>query len=402
MKRLVHLYKQSYSGLSPATWGLSAVMLINRCGTMVVPFMTLYMTRSLGFPLWKAGLVVSIFGLGAVAGGFLGGWAAGRIGFQKVQLAALTGGGALFFLLGEMRLYPAICVTAFLLSIVNEAFRPANSLAIAAYSLSENRTRSYSLNRLSINLGWALGASLGGLIAAYNYHLLFWIDGCTNVFAALLLFLFLRPGKFRPVRTDNSPEQLTQPGTSAYRDQNFLVFSCCNLLYAVCFFQLFSTLPVFYRDHLALSERTIGRLMALNGLIIAALEMVLVFRLEGRRPPLYYIVPGTLLVALSFAVFNFLPPLLWVGILSTLLVTFGEIFSMPFMNTYWLGRSGNLNRGQYAGIYTATWASAQVIGPAAGSWLADALGYTALWWTVGSLGVTAAAGYTLLHRREKA
>lgn len=402
MKQLVHLYKQSYSGLSPATWGLSAVMLINRCGTMVVPFMTLYMTESLRFPLWRAGLVVSLFGLGAVAGGFLGGWAAGRVGFYKVQLAALLGGGSLFFLLGEMRSYPAICAAAFLLSVVNESFRPANSLAIAAYSLPQNRTRSYSLNRLSINLGWALGGSLGGLVAAHNYHLLFWIDGCTNIFAALLLFLFLRPKKAEEEKPPELSAIPAQPAAGAYRDGNFLVFSFCTVLFAICFFQMFSTLPVFYRQEMGLTESTIGRLMALNGLIIATLEMVLVFRLEGRRPPLFFMVSGTLLVAISFALFNILPVLLWVALLSTLLVTLGEIFSMPFMNTYWLGRSNERNRNQYAGIYTATWAVAQVIGPAGGSWLAGAFGYGLLWWTTGGLSLLAAIGYALLYRRETA
>src|SRR6185312_16333118 len=91
--------------------------------------------------------------------------------------------------------YPLICGCAFLLSMVNEAFRPANSTAIATYSKEENRTRSYSLNRLAINLGWAVGNAIGGLLASINYHLLFWVDGGTNIIGALLLWYFLRPSK---------------------------------------------------------------------------------------------------------------------------------------------------------------------------------------------------------------
>ena len=81
----------------------------------------------------------------------------------------------------------------FILSLVNEAFRPANNTAIAQYSRPENRTRSYSLNRLAINLGWAIGGTLGGFIASFNYHLLFWIDGFTNIIAAIMLYYLLKP-----------------------------------------------------------------------------------------------------------------------------------------------------------------------------------------------------------------
>jgi MFS family permease len=86
-----------------------------------------------------------------------------------------------------------------LLSFCNEAFRPANSTAIAHYSSPENKTRSYSLNRLAVNLGWAFGGGLGGYLASINYHLLFWVDGCTNILAALMFLKLMprRPSKNR-------------------------------------------------------------------------------------------------------------------------------------------------------------------------------------------------------------
>src|SRR5580698_3290373 len=188
------LYKQAYRGLSRATWLLSTVMLVNRSGTMVVPFMTIYLTSpAMGYSIAQAGLVMGIWGLGAICGGFLGGRLTDRWGFHRVQLVALAGGGIMFIILGQMRSYPWICVCAFLLSVVNDAFRPANSTAVATYSKEENRTRSVSLNRLAINLGWTFGGALGGILASINYHLLFWVDGCTNLVALLLLRIFLDP-----------------------------------------------------------------------------------------------------------------------------------------------------------------------------------------------------------------
>ena len=176
--------------MSRSTWLLSLVMLVNRSGTMVLPFMTIYLT-STGYSIGQAGLVMGIFGFGAVCGGFIGGRLTDRFGFQQVQWMTLMGGGLLFMVLGQMKSYPLICICTFFLSLVNEAFRPANSTAIAHYSKEENRTRSYSLNRLAINLGWAVGGAIGGILASIDYHLLFWVDGFTNLAAVLLLRWFL-------------------------------------------------------------------------------------------------------------------------------------------------------------------------------------------------------------------
>ncbi|HMH21027.1 MAG TPA: MFS transporter [Puia sp.] len=230
----ISLYRNAYSGLSKSTWLLCLVMLVNRSGTMVIPFMTIYLTSpAMGYSLGQAGLVMGIFGLGAVCGGFMGGKLTDRLGFHKVQLITLSGGGLLFMLLGQMHAYPLICVCTFLLSLVNEAFRPANSTAIAQYSKEENRTRSYSLNRLAINLGWAVGGAIGGVLASINYHLLFWVDGVTNIIAALLLHNFLSPSDEHDHRTGKA--NTGDPVTSPYKDKLYLKFVGFTILFASCF-----------------------------------------------------------------------------------------------------------------------------------------------------------------------
>ena len=64
---------------------------------MVVPFMTIYLTSpAMGYSIAQAGLVMGIWGLGAICGGFLGGRLTDRWGFHRVQLAALSWRGYLF------------------------------------------------------------------------------------------------------------------------------------------------------------------------------------------------------------------------------------------------------------------------------------------------------------------
>jgi len=88
----IKLYKNSYEGLTKRIWLLSIVMLINRSGTMVLAFMTLY-CKQLGFSIQQAGIVVAIYGLGAVAGAFFGGKISDRFGFYYTQFSALLFGG---------------------------------------------------------------------------------------------------------------------------------------------------------------------------------------------------------------------------------------------------------------------------------------------------------------------
>jgi len=367
---------------------------------MVVPFMTLYLTESKHVSLGKAGLVMAIFGMGAVCGGFIGGKLTDKIGFYFIQLYALLGGGLMFIFLGRIDSYPLICVATFFLSVVNESFRPANATAIAHYSKEENRTRSYSLNRLAVNLGWALGGTIGGFLASHNYHLLFWVDGLSNITAAILLWLFLAPSKNTATKQEIATHRNNTQLRSAYQDRVYIIFILLTILFACCFFQLFSTVPLFYKEQLHLDESFIGIVMGINGMLIACFEMVTVYSLEGKRRNLYYIFYGVVLIAASYGVFN-----LWhngyvVAIVSVLLATVGEIFSMPFMNSFWTSRCVPENRGQYAGLYTVAWSVAQIAGMGAGPWLAQQFGFKMLWWLVASLCLACAAAFKWLGYKE--
>jgi predicted MFS family arabinose efflux permease len=388
-------YRNAYSGLSNQTWLLSLIMLINRSGTMVVPFMTLYLTSpKMGYTIGEAGIVFGLFGAGAFSGAWLGGRMTDKIGFYPVQLITLTGGGLLFFLLGQMKTYPLICLFTFLLSFVNEAFRPANSTAIAFYSKEENRTRSYSLNRLAINLGWAVGSGLGGFLAHINYELLFWVDGSTNLAAALIMWLFLKPVNYKPPPRKNKEETILR---SAYKDKTYISFVIITMLFACCFFQLFTNLPVYFRKDLHFSEPFIGFLMAVNGIIIALVEMVLIYKLEGRRKNMIYITLGVFIVGLSFLMLNLQGSFVIIAGSMIVLVTFGEILSMPFMNSYWITRTQAANRGQYAALYTMAWSAAQTLGPMTGAQLAQYSGFTILWWAVGGLAIITSLLFWKLH-----
>lgn len=397
LNKTAGLYKKSFEGLSRETWLLSLIMLINRSGTMVVPFMTLYLTgKEMNRSLSEAGFVMALFGLGAIIGAYFGGKFSDKIGFYKIQLLTLLFGGVLFMILGQAKSYPLICLFTFLLSLINEAFRPANSSAIAFYSDAKNRTRSYSLNRLAINLGWAVGASIGGVLASINYELLFWVDGITNIFAALLLFSFLKP-KINLVKKEVAEQEVPQ-NLSAYKDKTYLWYIVLVTLYGLCFFQLFTTIPKYFRDDLFLNERFIGLLMAINGVIIVLLEMVVIYSLEKKNKNMYYVVVGTVMCALSYFSLLLTGDAKTIGLLMIIFISVGEILSMPFMNTFWTLRSNDKNRGQYAALYTMAWGVAQTIGPFVCSALVEATSFKLLFVVLGVVLLIASVGFYKIEK----
>ncbi len=395
----INLYQQAYTGLTRRIWLLSIVMLINRTGTMVLAFMTLYCSH-LGFTIEQGGLVVGIYGIGAVTGAFIGGKISDKFGFYYTQFFALFCGGILFIVLGQMNSYLSICICTFFLSTVNESFRPANATAIAHYSTKENRTQSFSLVRLAINVGFSAGTALGGFLASVNYKLLFWVDGFTSITAAICLLILLPKVTVSQQRAPVTTKEVSSTEHSPYRNKKFLYFLFFQVLFSVCFFQLFTTVPLFFKKELNLTEYWIGVVMASNGILIALVEMVLVFKLEGKRPYLVLMRYGSILMGCSFLLLNLpLASGFIIALVSLLVLTVAEMISMPFMNSYYISLSSEQSRGQYAGLYTMAWSVAQFIGSTSGSVVAGKVGFSNLWLLVCAVCFTAAGGYYWLQRK---
>jgi predicted MFS family arabinose efflux permease len=396
--KTINLYKNAFNGLSNKMWLLSIIMFINRCGTMVLVFMTLYCMK-IGFTLKQGGIVVALYGIGSLVGALVGGKISDAFGFYYTQFCALFFGGVMFIVLGFMKSYEAICIVTFFLAMINESFRPANASAIAHYSTPETRTQSFSLVRLSINLGFTFGSAIGGFLASKNYHLLFWVDGSTNIVASFFL-LFLLPKVTKAQQ--HKPEVakvVNEKINSPYTDKKFLYFLFFQILFAACFFQLFTTIPIFFKTNLNISEFNFGVIMGASGLLIFAVEMVLIFMLEGKKPYLVFITRGTLLMALSFLILN-VPGVngILIASIAIFVITAGEMLSMPFMNSYYIARSSQSTRGQYAGMYTMAWSAAQVIGSMGGAAFADEFGFNNLWYLVAVVSAISAGGYYWIYK----
>lgn len=382
MKKIYFNYIDSFKGLSKEVWWLALITLINRAGTMVIPFLSLYLTESLDFTLTNVGWIMSAFGFGSVIGSWLGGKLTDKIGYYKVMLLSLFSTGFLFIGLQFLTTFYSLCFGIFIVMVVADSFRPAMFVALSAYSKPENKTRSVTLIRLAINLGFSAGPAIGGLIITYlSYGGLFWVDGVTCILASLLLLNVLNPKKAKVLEE----QKIVSNPKSAYSDKVFWIFLIAMSLFGVVFLQLFSTIPLFYKDVFLLSELEIGIILGMNGFIIFLLEMPLVKWLENSKySKSSLMLIGATLTGLSFFI---LTTTSWAGVLiaSMLFITFGEMIAFPFSNAFAMNRSKKGNQGEYMALYSISFSVAHIFGHNGGMQLIENFGYDYTWYIVTAL-----------------
>ncbi|MEZ4904816.1 MAG: MFS transporter [Spirosomataceae bacterium] len=385
LQKTIRLYKVAYGDIPREIWLLAIVIFINRAGTMVIPFMTVYLTQSLHYSLANAGIVVGCAGVGGILGVYLGGRLTDKFGHYYVQFISLALGGSMFFVLMQMRSMSGLCISIFGLSLVGEAFRPANTASVAFYSTPENLTRAYTVNRLAINLGWSIGPALGGIFATIGYQYLFIADGLTNLFAALLLVLLMK-NKNQKSATHAAPDSSKSLTQSAFRDGIFMRFILFTVFFSVSFMTFFSIVPVFWKTELHLNEFYIGLLLAANGILVVAIEMLLIYRIEHLRSRLTYIRWGVLFCGFTYLLFAVFQGVVWILPVAVITITMSEMLAMPFMNSFTIERSTPQNRGQYSALYAMCYSISQIIAPALGGLIAARYGFYTLW--LGIVGLT--------------
>lgn len=381
-------YLNNFRGFSREIWILTIITFINRAGTMVLPFLSKYLKEDLQFTYGEVGWIMVAFGFGSMLGSWLGGKLSDKIGFYKVMVFSLFSSGIFFFVLQYITSFWGLCLGMFSIMTLADMFRPAMFVSLGAYSKPENRTRSLTLVRLAVNLGFAAGPALGGLIImGIGYQGLFWVDGSSCV-VAILIFALLVKEKKKTAQHDAHNSILEV--ASVFKDKIFWIFLFVSFVTAMIFFQLFTALPLYHSEKFGLSEFQTGLLMTLNGLLIFALEMPIVSYFERKQTPkLSVIFWGALMMGVSF--YTLLIDV-WAGMLivSMILISVGEIFAFPFSNAFAMSRAPRGHEGRYMALYTMSFSLAHIVSSKTGLEIIARTGYQTNWFFMGTLGVIGA------------
>jgi len=366
---------------------------------MVIPFLSLYLEDEKGFTLPQVGWIMTSFGVGSLAGTWVGGKLADSIGFYKVIVFSFFLGGLGFIGLQYIDTFYGLCLGVFTLIFVVDSYRPAIFVACDTYSKPANATRSIALIRLAINLGFIIGPVVGGvIIARINYNALFWIDGITCVLASILIFILLKP---KETRKKAKSAVVIKEGVSPYRNKTYMLFFLIMVLNGMMFVLYFSLLPLYYKNVYFLSEDLIGLLLIVNGIIIVAFEMPLVGWAERiQMSKIMATFWGIIFLALSFLVLNFSS---WVGILviGMVLMTIGEMIGSPFSNALALEMAPKGRKGSYLGLYSMSFSISHIVGHNGGMNMVDTFDWEFTWYAVFGILMVVALMTLALGRRIK-
>ena len=381
-------YINNFRGFSREVWILATITFINRAGTMVLPFLSKYLKEDLGFSYSQVGWIMVCFGLGSMLGSWLGGRLSDKIGFYKIMVFSLFTSGLLFLGLQFITSFWGLCAAMFLIMTVADMFRPAMFVSLGVYAKPENRTRAFTLVRLAVNLGFAAGPALGGLIIMnIGYKGLFWSDGLSCI-TAILIFAMLVKEKKRIIFDDLHLDEGTKV-KSVFKDRIFWLFLFVSFATAMVFFQIFSTLPLYHNEKYGLTELQTGLLMTLNGLLIFLLEMPIVSIFDRNKTnKLKIMLWGSLMMTFSFLVLLFTG---WAGVLvlSMIFMTFGEIFIFPFSNSFALSRAPRGHEGRYMALFTMSFSLAHIMSSKTGMEMTSHFGYEMNWILMAGLGFVA-------------
>ncbi len=376
-------------------WILAFATLINRSGTMVLPFLALYMAKDFGVSAGSAGLVLAFYGFGALFTAPIVGKLSDKLGALRVMKLSLIITGLMLFVYPFITDYYLILGYTVVWAVISEAFRPANLSLISTESEPAKRKISFALNRLAINLGMSIGPVVGGILTTIDFKLLFYVDGITSVAAGLFLMIVrfdahANVDTIRNLSSESSDlvsiegdtkiiNQVTgiQHRNSIFKDKFFLFFLLSLIPVNIVFFQHIGGLPIYIVRDLGYSGAVFGFLSAINTVIIIFVEVPLnnaMAHWDDRKA----LALGAILCGIGFGLMALWGNIYFIAF-TIVIWTFGEMIFFPASTSFTSTISPENRRGEYMGYFQMTFSLALMIGPWLGTEILDLLGAQILW-----------------------
>jgi MFS family permease len=359
---------------------LALAHFVNRCGTMVVAFLSLYFVKVHQLSLLEAGWLVALYSWGSLTSAPLAAWMCERWDACRVLTFSLLSAGTLMLAFPFLQGWPAWSVGCFSLGLLAELGRPSGYTASGRLAPPDRLRQTFTLHRIAVNAGMAVGPALGGLLATHSYSAIFWVDGATSLLAAGVV-MGLRSG-----------QAIHQQGQTAL-SRTFYRYLVGHFLGMVVFCQLFVAMPIFLVKVQGHPETYPGLLFTLNTLLILALEVMLTHATRDwdlrRAVALGYSLQGLGL--------GLLP---WSAVVGVLFFTFGEMLQCPANSAYLQSLAGGRLLGRANAWFVACGSMAFIMSPPWVGWMLSHHGPTALWGSLTLIGFVAALWMLAMPKTE--
>ncbi|MCM3569672.1 MFS transporter [Neobacillus mesonae] len=382
-----------------ALWLLIIGMAVNTIGSSFLwPLNTIYIHNQLGKSLSVAGLVLMLNSGANVIGNLYGGHLYDKIGGYKsillgifVSLFALTG-------LSIWHGWPEYVLFLTIAGFGSGIIFPA-MYAMAGSVWKEGGRKSFNALYVSQNLGVAVGAALGGVIADYSMKLIFLAN-------TIMYFLFLLIAVFgyKKISADVSVQSSMKETAAEVRSKpnlHALLILCIGyLLCWVCYSQWTTTIAS-YTQELHISLKQYSLLWTINGAIIVLGQPLLNGILKYWSASLkLQMLLGIMIFIVSFIMVG--KASAFSGFLTAMIIlSIGEMFIWPAVPTVAYSLSPKGREGFYQGIVNSTATGGRMIGPLLGGIIVDLYSMSALFIVLIGLFLLAIVTTLIYDRRLK-
>lgn len=337
-------------GLNARLQALFVITLVFRMGTLAFPFYAAYLIHQHAVSAATAGVLVGVYGAGALCTDLIIGAVIKRFSANRVILGALLLNALLLLVIPSVDNPLALLVLSFLWGACYEAFTPATFSETVAHSTLETRKVAFSCNRLAINVGMAIGPLLGSLVFLSHPNAVFYINALLSLlaFAACLYFARSNP-EAHGAPVAGKGEGL--PEAAPHERSRLLVILLAALPVHVAYALPPTFLSAYIINYTELPAYYVGIIFFINALLVIVFEVPINLRmahLSSSRA----LIAGFLLAGVGFFLMGFgqVGALL---MLATVLWSLGEMIVFPGITHYVSSISSRHTVDRNLGYYAA-------------------------------------------------
>ncbi len=378
-------------------WIIFGGVLINSIGgSMVWPFLTIYLRGRLGVPLTTITLLFTLNAVMGIIAISLVGPAVDRFGRRLAMLLGLTGGGLISLAMSASGDLPAWAVLMALNGLFGPLYRVGSDAMVADLVPADRRAGAYALLRMASNAGLTVGPAIGGFVTAVSYALAFY--GAAAVQFVFVALVSIGTRETLPQADERPARGRSESGYGpVLRDRSFLAFCGAYVLALMPSPILMMLLPVYAKEQFGVLESQYGFIMATNALMVVLFQYA-VTRASSRRPHLMVLAAGALLYALGTGSVA-LGCGFWAFWLSMVILTVGELLLVPTATALAANLAPAEMRGRYMGLVGLSWSVGFGIGPVVGGLLNDRVAPVATWYGALLIGLVGMGCFLWLQRR---
>jgi MFS family permease len=402
MSNLIQRTRSVYNEYPRAFWIYNIIVFIDRLGGfMLYPFFALYLTQKFDIGMSTVGLIFGVFSITGMIGSALGGAIADRMGRKTVIIFSLILSSLSALGMGFAPTLGIFIVVVLLVGTLSSIGHPAHEAVVADLLPQEKRAEGYGIIRVVFNVAVIIAPPIAGLLIAHSYLTLFLVDAVISLISAAIVLFALpetKPQALAHVKPETMKQTFAGYGT-VFKDTPFLAFIGVTVMMTLVYMNMNSTLGVYLRDQHGLPETGYGWLLSINAIIVVLFQFWVTRRLEKYKP-LLMMAAGSLLYAIGFAMYGFVPTFA-LFILAMIIITIGEMVVSPFQQSLVASFAPEHMRGRYMAVSGLSWSISFTVGPYFAGLLLDSANPSLLWVFCGLVGILATLGFVVLNRTHR-